>query len=54
MIDELPNNALIAHVRDSDPSETELELADRLHSAIEEIQRLVALVKHLETANGHA
>lgn len=54
MIDELPNDALIAHVRNGDPSEVELELADRLHSAIDEIQRLVALVNQLEAVNGHA
>lgn len=52
MIDELSNDQLIAHVRDSDPSEVELELVERLYSAIEEIHRLVATVKELETVNG--
>jgi hypothetical protein len=31
-----------------------MELADRLHGAIDEIQRLVQTIKELEAANGNA
>lgn len=53
MIDEMTNTDLIAYVASSeDSNETERELADRLHAAIGEIERLVATVQQLEAEHG--
>lgn len=53
MIDVMTNLALIDYVLgNEDSNETERELADRLHAAIGEIERLVATVQRLEAEHG--
>ena len=53
MIDEMPNATLIAHAKDNeDATELELELADRLESAMAEIAHLVAELRQKEAVHG--
>ena len=54
MIDEMTNDALVSFVTTSEEvSEIELELADRLRTAVDEINQLVARVRLLEELNGN-
>jgi hypothetical protein len=53
VIDEMTNPALISYIKGSeDSTEAELELADRLSSAVEEIELLTQTIARLEAANG--
>jgi len=51
MLNEMTNGLLITHVLGNESaSEIEMELADRLHRAIEEIEDLVKTVTQLRAA----